>query len=80
MSGQPRADIASLSVEQAKARLRAGESRSDHAALDKLTDADIRLQAAEDPEERDWDWARASLELPTPPSFKPPSRPRSAGR
>ena len=54
-----RADIASLSVEEAKARLRAGESRSDLAALDKLTDADIRAQAAADPDERQWDWARA---------------------
>jgi len=61
-----RANIESVSVEEAKARVRAGESRSDFAALDRLTDADIRAQAASDPEERDWDWTRASLELPTP--------------
>ena len=61
-----RADIASMSVEEAKAKIRAGESRSDVAALDKLTEADIQAQAAEDLEERDWDWARASLERPEP--------------
>jgi uncharacterized protein (DUF4415 family) len=55
-----------MSVEEAKTKIRAGESRSDLAALDKLTDADIRAQAALDPEERDWDWTRASLDLPTP--------------
>jgi uncharacterized protein (DUF4415 family) len=61
-----RANIVSMSVEEAKAKIRGGESRSDVAALDKLTDADFRRQAAEDPEERDWDWAAASLELPSP--------------
>ena len=61
-----RADIASMSVEEAKARIRAGESRTDPAALERLTEADIRAQAAADPEEREWDWARASLELPAP--------------
>ncbi len=61
-----RADIASMSVEEAKAKIRAGESRCDVAALDKLTEADIQAQAAEDLEERDWDWARASLERPEP--------------
>ena len=60
------ADFVSMSVEEAKAKIRAGESRTDFAALDKLTDADIRAQAAADPEERDWDWARASLEMPAP--------------
>jgi len=61
-----RANIAKMSVEQAKAKIRAGESRSDFAVVEKLTDADIRRQAAEDPEERDWDWTRASLERPAP--------------
>jgi uncharacterized protein (DUF4415 family) len=61
-----RASIANMSVEEAKEKIRRGESHSDLAALDNLTDADIRRQAAEDPEERDWDWARASLELPSP--------------
>ncbi len=49
------AGITSLSVDEAKAKIRAGESRSDFAALDKSTDADIRAQAAVDSEERDWD-------------------------
>jgi uncharacterized protein (DUF4415 family) len=55
-----------MSVEEAKARIAAGESRTDHAALERLTDADIRAQEASDPEERGWDWARASLDLPAP--------------
>lgn len=61
-----RANIENMSAEEAKARVRAGESRSDFAALDRLSDADIRAQAAADPEERDWDWTRASLDLPAP--------------
>jgi len=61
-----RANMVSMSVGEARAKIRGGESRSDAAALDKPTDADIRRQAAEDPEERDWDWARASLEMPSP--------------
>ena len=61
-----RADIVSLSVEEAKAKIKGGESRTNHAALDRLTDADILAQAVADPEERDWDWARASLEMPAP--------------
>lgn len=61
-----RANIVSMSVDEAKARIERGESQSDFARVDKLTDDDIRRQAAEDPEERDWDWQRASLELPKP--------------
>lgn len=61
-----RANFETMSVEDAKARIRGGESRSDYAAAAKLTDAEIRTQAAEDPEERDWDWARATLALPAP--------------
>ena len=61
-----RANTASMSVEEAKARIRSGESHSDFTVVDRLTDADIRRQAAEDPEERDWDWARASLGRPQP--------------
>ncbi len=61
-----RAAIVSMSVEEAKAKIRKGESRSDFTVLNKLTDADIKTQAAGDPEERDWDWARASLEMPAP--------------
>jgi uncharacterized protein (DUF4415 family) len=55
-----------MSVEEAKAKIARGETRSDLAAVDKLSDEDIRRQAADDPEERDWDWARASLETPRP--------------
>ena len=55
-----------MSVEQAKAKIARAESRSDFDAVAKLSDDDIRRQAAEDPEERDWDWARASLETPKP--------------
>lgn len=55
-----------MSVEEAKAKIMRGESRSDFAAADKLSDEDIRRQAAADPDERDWDWARASLETPRP--------------
>ncbi len=61
-----RANIVNMSVEDAKRKIRRGESHSDFAALDKLTDADIRAQAAQDPEEGDWDGARASLEMPAP--------------
>ncbi len=55
-----------MSVEEAKLRIGRGESRSDFAAADKLSEEDIRRQAANDPDERDWDWARASLETPKP--------------
>ena len=61
-----RENIAGMSVEEAKARIARGESRSDFVAAGQLSDADIRRQAAEDAEERDWDWARASLETPRP--------------
>jgi uncharacterized protein (DUF4415 family) len=55
-----------MSVKEAKARIARGESRSDLTAADRLSDDEIRRQAADDPEERDWDWARATLEPPRP--------------
>ena len=61
-----RDNIARMSVEEAKAKIKRGESRSDFAAAAKLSDEDIRRQAAADPEERGWDWARATLETPRP--------------
>ena len=61
-----RENIVSISVEDAKAAIDRGESQSDFAAVSKLTNDEIKRQAANDPEERDWDWANASLELPKP--------------
>jgi len=61
-----RDSIVTMSVDEAKAAIARGESRSDFAAADRLTDEEIRRQAASDPEEREWDWANASLELPKP--------------
>jgi uncharacterized protein (DUF4415 family) len=61
-----RANIVNISVDEAKAKISRGESLSDFDAVSRLTEEDIREQAAQDPEERNWDWARASLELPKP--------------
>lgn len=61
-----RENTVSLSIEEAKAKLARGESRSDAAALDKLSDEEIRRRAAQDSEAREWDWARATLETPRP--------------
>ena len=61
-----RENFVSMSVEEAKVKIARGESRSDIEAVGKLTEEEIRRQAAEDPEERDWDWAAASLEMPEP--------------
>ena len=60
-----RATIVTVSVDEAKATISRGESQSDFAAADRLTDEDIRRQAASDPEEREWDWANATPRLPT---------------
>jgi len=60
-----RATIVTVSVDEAKAAISRGESQSDFAAADRLTDEDIRRQAASDPEEREWDWANASPHLLT---------------
>ena len=61
-----RETISSMSVDEAKAAILRGESRSDFAAVGRLTNDEIEKQAESDPEEREWDWANASLELPKP--------------
>jgi uncharacterized protein (DUF4415 family) len=61
-----RDNIVRMSVDEAKAAIKRGESRSDFRAIGKLTNAEIERQAAADPEERGWDWTSASLELPKP--------------
>ena len=61
-----RANTVSMSADEAKAKIERGESQSDFARADLLTDEEIRRQAAEDPDERNWDWERASLEIPKP--------------
>ena len=61
-----RETIVRMSVDEAKAAIKRGDSRSDFRAVGKLTNAEIERQAADDPEEREWDWASASLELPKP--------------
>jgi uncharacterized protein (DUF4415 family) len=55
-----------MSVDDAKAAIRRGDSRSDFEAVGQMTNEEIERQSANDPEERDWDWASASLELPRP--------------
>jgi uncharacterized protein (DUF4415 family) len=61
-----RVNTVSMSVEEAKTKIARGESRSDFEAAGEPTDEEIKRQAADDPEERDWDWARASLDMPKP--------------
>jgi len=61
-----RGSIVTMSVDDAKAAIRRGESRSDFDYVGKMTNEEIERQAVNDPEERDWDWASASLELPRP--------------
>ncbi len=45
--------ITSLSIDEAKAKIARGESRSDFTAANALSDEIIRRQAANDPEDRD---------------------------
>ena len=61
-----RETIVRMSEDEAKAAIKRGQSRGDFRAVGKLTHAEIERQAADDPEERGWDWAGASLELPKP--------------
>src|ERR1700722_8323857 len=61
-----REGIVSMSVDDAKAAIQRGESRSDFEAVGRMSNEEIERQAADDPEERDWDWASATLELPKP--------------
>ena len=61
-----REGIVSMSVDDAKAAIQRGESRSDFGAVGGMSNEEIERQAADDPEERDWDWASATLELPKP--------------
>ena len=61
-----RENISSVSVDEAKAAILRGESRSDFDAVGKLGNDEIERQAESDPEEGEWDWANASLELPKP--------------
>jgi uncharacterized protein (DUF4415 family) len=61
-----REGIVSMSVDDAKAAIQRGESRSDFEAVGRMSSEEIERQAADDPEERDWDWASATLELPKP--------------
>jgi uncharacterized protein (DUF4415 family) len=58
--------IVSMSVDDAKAAIQRGESRSDFEAVARMSNEEIERQATDDPEERDWDWTSASLELPKP--------------
>ena len=61
-----REGFVSMPVDEAKAAIQRGESRSDFEAVGRMSNGEIERQAADDPEERDWDWASASLELPKP--------------
>ena len=61
-----RGSIVTMSVDDAKAAIRRGDSRSDFEAVGQMTNEEIERQSANDPEERDWDWASASPELPRP--------------
>src|SRR6202167_961259 len=58
--------IVSMSVDDARAAIQCGESRSDFEAVARMSNEEIERQATDDLEERDWDWASASLELPKP--------------
>ncbi len=59
-----REGIVSMLVDEAKAAIRRGESRSDFEAVGRISNEEIESRPADDPKERDWDWASASLELP----------------
>jgi len=62
-------NIVSYSIEEIRDRIARGESRTDWARIDAMTDEEIEAQMRDDPdwaEFMDVDWSKATLVIPVP--------------